>query len=80
LKSVSMMFTTNVRMSTVVPQRAPTAQKKAVAAEPVESYIYRSPTTPVVKTAPPKSVKQSLAGMFKNIQVKKSCRSCGGFK
>lgn len=42
-----------------------------------ESYIYKSKNTDINKNVN-KSVNGTLASIFKNIQVKQNCRSCGG--
>jgi len=87
LKTVNMTFTTHTRPyippppsaplpSMTTPQKIQKIQKKVQIEQPIESYLYKSNSNTNVAL----TVKQSLASMFKNIQVKKSCRSCGGFK
>ena len=88
VQGLNMCFTTHSRVAPLsapapVPSRA-RARAPRVDPAPMPSYIYRSPTAPVSAPASTQksaiSAKQSLASMFKNIQAKKSCRSCGGFK
>jgi len=80
LKNINMTFTGHTSSYIPSPSPSPTsliAVKKVQQTEQsIESFLYKPKTNTTVAI----SVKQSLASMFKNIQVKKSCRSCGGFK
>ena len=79
LKNINMTFTGHT--SSYIPSPPPPTSLIAVkkvkqTEQSIESFLYKPKTNTTVAI----SVKQSLASMFKNIQVKKSCRSCGGFK
>lgn len=81
LKSINMTFTTHLNGYVPPPPSIIAAQKakqSAIAQRTIESYIYKSPSVKDVTALT--SVKQTLASIFNNIQVKRGCRSCGGFK
>lgn len=74
VKALNMLFTTPPAFKPVIPTPLLPATKQIVSSSSSnnESYIYSSPNNT------PKTIKQSLASLFKNIQIKKSCSSCGG--